>query len=292
MDPARAAVRRVTPAIDRRQPAVVGRHARLELVFACRAGRTVLADAYAEPPFHIGRCFPDGAGLHMILASSAPGVFGGDHLRQTVRVQQGAHVRLTSQSALQAHPTPNGAGAILRSTYQVDEDASLQCHWDPVIPFAGARLEQTIDIDLAESASLFWSDAFMSGRHARGERWRFAMLAHELRLLRAGSLEYLERYCIAPDGREIARRWVAADASYFGTAVASGRAARAACAGRIHAEFAGIDGLRAAADELDRELLVIRLMASDAIAFHRARTHVRDILSGRRFDAALSVATL
>src|SRR3981081_3974478 len=92
---------------DQRTASAVGRHARLELTFAYRMGRTVLREAYAEPPFRVGRCFPEGRDLHMIVAASAPGVFGGDCLQQTIRVERGARVRLTSQSALQVHPTPD-----------------------------------------------------------------------------------------------------------------------------------------------------------------------------------------
>jgi urease accessory protein UreH len=117
VDRARAAVRPLSGPGDHRAIGAVGRHARLDLVFVRRAGRTVLADAYAEPPFRVGRCFAEGEGLHLILASTAPGVFGGDSLHQSIRVGRGARVRLTSQSAMQVHPSPDGARAILASSY-------------------------------------------------------------------------------------------------------------------------------------------------------------------------------
>ena len=178
---------------------VVGRHARLDLTFLYRHGRTVLAEAYAEPPFRVGRWFAQGDDLHMILTSSAPGAFGHDHLRQIVRVGRGAHVRLTSQSALQVHPSPDGATTHLHSSYDVADGAHLHCHWRPLIPFAGARLEQRIEVKIAGGGYLYWSDALMSGRHAHGERWTFASLAHEIAVSRDGSLEYLERYRVQPN---------------------------------------------------------------------------------------------
>ena len=70
---------------DARSPSVVGRHARLDLTFLYRDGRTVLARAYAEPPFRVGQWFAEGDGVHMILTSPAPGTFGHDHLKQIVR---------------------------------------------------------------------------------------------------------------------------------------------------------------------------------------------------------------
>lgn len=257
----------------------MGRHARLELVFACRAGRTVLADAYAEPPFRVGRSFPDGAGLHMILAASAPGIFGGDMFRQSIRLEPGARVRLTSQSALQVHPASDRSGAQLLSVYHVEDDAELQCQWDPVIPFAGARLQQRVEIRIAERGSVRWSDACMNGRQARGECWMFAELAHELAIWRAGSLEYLERYRLAPEQGALSRAWVAGGASYFGTVVASGRAVDAGIARRLQAELAALGGVNAAADALDPRLLLVRLMADAGVPFHEARARCLALLN-------------
>lgn len=260
----------MTPAADRRDAGDVGRHARLDLVFGCRAGRTVLIDAYAEPPFRVGRCFTEGAGLHLIMASSAPGIFAGDSFRQSIRVERGARLRLTSQSALQVHPNA-GPTARMVSTYHVQDDAELRCEWDPVIPFAGARLDQRVEICLDGRGHLYWSDAFMNGRQARGERWMFLELAHELKVWRAGLLEYLERYRIAPRERRLSRRWGAGEACYFGTIISSGSDAPSDTVERLHAELAAIDGVRAAADALDRRLLIVRLMADAGVPFREAR---------------------
>ena len=259
---------------DRRLATTVGRHARLELRFARRNGRTVLAEAYAEPPLRVGRCFREGEGLHLILASSAPGVFGGDCFEQSIRLERGASVRLTSQSALQVHPGADGGVARLLSTYHIEQDARLQCQWKPVIPFADARIDQRIGIDLAESGILYWSDALMSGRRARGEQWKFATLAHELAVSRAGSLEYLERYRVEPSEADVSRSWVGADASYLGTTLVTGRQVDVDAVERLHEELGALGGVRAAVDGLDRRFLLVRLLASSGPRFHEARTQV------------------
>ena len=90
--------------VDSRAASEIGRVARLDLVFACRRGRTVLAHAYAEPPFRVGRLLDAGPVAQMILVWSGPGVFAGDRLEQRVRVERGARVLLVSQAALQLHP--------------------------------------------------------------------------------------------------------------------------------------------------------------------------------------------
>jgi urease accessory protein len=267
----------VSGPIDRRRAAVVGRHARLELVFMVKAGRTVLAHAYAEPPLRVGRGFPEGPGrnaLHVILASSAPGIFGGDVFEQKITLESGARVRLTSQSALQVHPGPDGGTARLRSRYEIGADAELRCQWDPLIPFSASRLEQQTEIQLQQTARLFWSDAFMSGRAGRGERWQFHCLRSGLRVSRGTTLEYLERFRIVPEEHRLRARWVAGEACYFGSALLSGYQFEADRAERLHAHFAAVPGLRAAADSLSENLLLVRLAATAGPCFHEARRRI------------------
>jgi urease accessory protein UreH len=163
----------------------------------------------------------------------------------------------------------------------VEDEATLTCHWDPLIPFSGSALDQRITVRLAPTAVLYWSDAFMSGRQGKGERWEFSSLAHELRVSRGGVLEYLERYRIEPGGRSAARPWVAADAAYFGTALVSGPAAAPALAEQLHHELAAAPGVTGSADVLGEHLLLVRLMGTQGPAFHAARLRGLSALSPR-----------
>jgi urease accessory protein UreH len=285
VDSARAALRAADPRVtgeltlfaaradrrDERPRSLVGRHARLDLTFLYRHGRTVLAQAYAEPPFRVGCSFAEGEGLHVILASSAPGTFGHDCLQQIVHVGCGAIVRLTSQSATQVHPSPDGATAHLQSSYHVEDGAHLHCDWHPLIPFADARIDQRIDVKIAGGGCLYWSDALMSGRQAGGERWKFASLAHEIAVARDGRLEYLERYRIQPTDVDVSRPWVAGDATYLGTTLITGRPIDPGVAECIHTELGRLAGVQAAADRLDDRVLLVRLMSASGPAFHEAR---------------------
>jgi len=260
-----------TIAHDSRLPADVGRSARLELVFGVRNGRTVLVDSYAEPPLRVGRCFENGRGIHLILASSAPGIFGGDTFRQAVRLEPGAVVTLTSQSATQLHPAQSGAAAVIDSRYDVADGAELTCNWDPLIPFAGACIEQRIDIRVADTGRLSWNDAMMGGRAGRGERWQFRVFDHQLRLFRSGTLSYLERYRLDPSAACLSHPWSAADASYVGTLLRAGHGDSRAVAELLHTTLAGLEEVRGSADVLDRDLLLVRIAAAGGVAFRRAR---------------------
>jgi urease accessory protein UreH len=253
----------------------VGRHSRLDVVFAYRRGRTVIAHAYAEPPFRVGACFAEGSGVHVILASSAPGTFGGDVWQQSIRVDRGARVRLTSQSALQVHPAADEVPARWSASYTVAEDAQLDCHWDPVIPFPRARLAARFDVDVAAGGTLHWSDALMCGRQGRGEAWLFTELAHELRVSIGGTLKYLERYRLCPGERRLSHPWIASGASYFGTIVEWGDRRAVTSIEALQSELRGCRGVRAAASELEPGLWLARLMAETGPPFHELRDAVR-----------------
>src|SRR5262249_7379963 len=163
-------------------------------------------------------------------------------------LEEGASLRLTSQSSLQVHPATKGAAASIDTTCVVANGARLECHWDPVIPFPDSRLDERVTVQLAPGASLYWSDAVMSGRQARGERWTFAALARELRIVRGNALEYLERYRIEPGAHSPEAAWVAGEANYLGTAIISGAPAADLHVDALQVRLAGIENVRAAVD--------------------------------------------
>jgi urease accessory protein len=269
VDRARAALLPLT--VDSRELRHIGRRARLELAFERRRGRTVLTRSFAEPPLRVGRCLDDGDGIHLILAMSAPGIFGGDWFDQTIHVGDGARLRLTSQSAMQAHAAVEPDTARVHARYFVGDDAQLVCRWHPLIPFAGSRLEQRIDIQLARGAEVSWSDALLTGRVARDERWRFEALSHELRVTRLGALEYMERYDLRPAERDPSHPWAAGSASAFGTTFSSGRPVPPDTAERLYRTLSEIPGLRAAADALGERFLLARLIGEVLPSFHDGR---------------------
>jgi urease accessory protein len=270
---------------DSRPPSAVGRAARLELAFEPRNGRTVLAHAYAEPPFRIGRAFDIDGAAYLIVVCSGPGVFGGDTLRQSIHVGRGARVVLTSQTALQVHPSSAGCRdpAILESIYSVEEDGELHCHWDPVIPFAGARLEQRVDIRIDDGSRLYWADAVMAGRVSRGEAWQFESLSHELGLRVGGSLQYLERYAVRPRERAVDRQWVAGGVRYLATSLVRHPDATGELAEAWQRNLATDDRLRLGIDLVAPKLVAARMAAFDGAPFGRLRASYRALALGHIF---------
>ena len=156
------------PLPDCRPPQSIGRSARLELRFERRGARTVLAHAYAEPPFRVGGAFDlDGAARHP--RHLGPRIFGGDSLRQSVHVGPGARSPIAIGAADPSRASrPSCPPALLHHHYCVDEDAELLCQWDPVIR-SPARVWTSGSTSSSRRAAVCWTDALMAGRVSRGK---------------------------------------------------------------------------------------------------------------------------
>ena len=263
---------------DRRATSTVGRHARLELAFERRGGRTVLAHNYAEPPFRVARTFDLEGAAYAIVVCAGPGVFGGDALTTAVHVGGGARVVLASQAALQAHPSRllSDAPSLLRHSYSVENDGELHCQWDPLIPFAGARVDQRFDIQLGASGRLYWSDALIAGRVSRGEAWQFTSLAHELSLAVGGRLAYLERYAIAPRDGAIGRAWIGASCTHFATSLTCHPAVTRETVEQLQARLGATTEVAAAVDLVAPSLAVARIMTANGASFGTIRASYRE----------------
>lgn len=270
---------------DSRGASAIGRTARLELVFERRGARTAIAHAYAEPPFRIGRSFDIDGAAYVILVCSGPGIFAGDALQLSIHVGAGARVALTSQSALQVHPSAAASPAVIRHHYLVDQGGELHAHWDPVIPFADARLDQRFDLQIGETSRLYWSDALMSGRVSRSETWRFDSLAHELRLRVGTTLEYLERYTLVPRERAIPHPWVAGGTHYAATTLVHHEQSTADTAESLQRAIEGAadQTVQVGVDLVEPRLLVGRLLGSSGAPFSVARASYRELVLGSIF---------
>ena len=173
----------------------VGRRARMDLTFAQQNGQTVLRHAYCEIPFKVTRILSSRQPAHVILMQCSAGLFGGDELECSIRVESGAQVLVTQQSATKVHPSA-GRPAIQRNHIVVEAGGELRLYLEPVIPFEESVLRQTTSIDVQPGGRLMFWEGFMAGRVGHGERWRFGELASETQLRLSGRLAYLDRFVL------------------------------------------------------------------------------------------------
>ena len=192
-----------------------------------------------------------------------PGLFGGDDLECSIRVERGARVVVTQQSATKIHPSEDRPAKQNNHVF-VETGAELQLYLEPVIPFAHSSLRQTTRIDVQPGGRLMFWEGFMAGRVGRGERWRFRELSSESQLRSNNRLVHLDRFVLLPSGFE---RWACAigDCSYVGTGLYVGEQALT-FATMLHQALpeAGID-------TPDADLAVARVVSMTGPDFHRCR---------------------
>jgi urease accessory protein len=197
-----------------------------------------------------------------MLMHCTAGIFGGDNLDCSIRVEPGARVRITQQSATKIHPS-QGRLARQNSHIVVESGAELQLFLEPVIPFAESSLSQTTRIDVQPGGRLTFWEAFMAGRVGRGERWRFSELASETSLYSDSILSYLDRFQLSK-GFECSP-WAMGDCAHVGTGLYVGPHAQR-LASLLHQSMpqAGMDTPAA-------DLAVVRVVSVSGPDFHRCR---------------------
>ena len=234
----------------------------MDLTFAGRDGRTVLHNAYCETPFKITRVLNGRPPIaHLILMHSTAGVFGGDELECSIRVERGSRVLITQQSATKIHPS-GGRPAIQRNHVVVEAGGELHLYLEPLIPFADSILRQTTRIDVEAGGRLMFLEAFMAGRIGRGERWQFQELALETQLFWDSRLVYLDRFRL---NGLVDSPWTMADCNYLATGL---------CVGEHASSFARMLRQKLPEAGIDApvpEVAVTRIVSAAGPDFHRYR---------------------
>jgi urease accessory protein len=200
-----------------------------ELAFTRALGRTVLAKALSRSPLKLLAPQNHGHAAWVFAASFGGGLVGGDRLSLSARIGAGAAALLGTQASTKVYRSPLGGAQRLHA--EVGEGGLLVSIPDPVVCFAGSRYEQTIEIALAEDASLVLVDFLSGGRSARGERWAFDRYASRTRITRGGRLSLLDSVLLDPAHGDLLERMGRFDA--LATLVLLGPVARPASEARL-----------------------------------------------------------
>ena len=177
----------------------VGRAGRLQLQYAQRDGRTIIATSHCTSPWHLlpPIYLDDTGAAYTLLVNPSGGLVGGDRLSVEMTVDEKAHVLISAPSANRVYRSEGDVSA-QDIELAVGPGAILEWLPEQTIPFAGSRFRQTIHATLAPGAMILLWDAIASGRIARGERWAFATLENEIRITTASGSALLERYALDP----------------------------------------------------------------------------------------------
>ncbi len=200
------------PSKDSVSSAMPGVNSRLSILFdrPCGDSQTRMRLLHQEMPQRVVRAFASDDGMAVThLHNLSGGVLGGDQLRLQVTVEPHAQAQLTTTGSTRIYRHRPGRDASQQSEITVATGGLLEYLPDSLIPYAGARYQQQIHIDLDEDAGLFYWEVIAPGREAAGEIFAYERLGIGLDLCAMGEPIALERMELEPALRPLTSslRW-------------------------------------------------------------------------------------
>ncbi len=162
---------------------------RIALSVGAQGGQSRRSRVYEEGSLRVR--FPNAEGLEAVIVNTAGGIAGGD--RFEIALSLGADASLVAGSAAAEKVyRSDGADAAVAVKLAVGSGARLSWLPQETILFDRARLSRSIDVELAEDASLVLAEAIVFGRAAMGETVVSGHLIDRWRVRRGGKLVFAE----------------------------------------------------------------------------------------------------
>ena len=203
-----------------------------------------------------------GAVPEVVLVNTSGGVTGGDRIDWRLAVDDGAALVATTQAAERIYRSAGGAGRI-DTRLALGHGAALDWLPQETILFEGARLERTLEVDMASDARLLAIETVVLGRQAMGERVTAGLVSDQWRIRRDGRLVHAEAAFAEGD---LAAATAGPATLRGGRAFATLALAAPGAADRIDAARALLAGSPAveAAATAKPDLLLVRFVAAEA----------------------------
>ncbi len=244
------------------------------LATSVRDGHTRLATLYQDGCAKIRLPHTHDQSLQAVLINTAGGLTGGDDIAWQADAAPNSRLVLTTQACERIY---RSTGADARVRICLGAAANARIDWLPqeTILFEGSRLDRSLDIHLAEGATLCAVEAVLLGRQAMGEAAPTARFSDSWRVRRNGRLIHAEATRLSADPRERENRSLLDGALAFATVL-----------------YVGVDAPQRLAGVRDRlgttseagasvigERLIVRVLAPSGLALRRIITPIIASLS-------------
>lgn len=203
----------------------VGKAGALQLGFARRGERTILADLSSRAPYlaqralHCDEALPDMAWLYVVTTSGC--ILQGDRMALTVTVGEGARAHVTTQSATKIHAMDANC-ALASQAITLAPRAYLEYLPDPLLPHRHARFASDTRIVVDASATLLAGEIVQSGRkhHRADEAFGATLVSLATQAVRPdGTLLFAEKLVIEPARHDVRQTGVMGDFDVFANVI-------------------------------------------------------------------------
>ncbi|OYU91452.1 MAG: urease accessory protein ureD [Bradyrhizobiaceae bacterium PARB1] len=154
-------------------------------------GRTRRRQLHESGSLRVRFPSPEDDGLTAMFVNTAGGAAGGDRFDIDITAGEGTRLTLSTAAAEKIYRS-HGPAAEINISLRAEAGAHLSWLPQETILFDQARTERSIDIDLADSASLVLCEIVVFGRTAMGEAMRSGSFIDRWRLRRGGRLVFAE----------------------------------------------------------------------------------------------------
>lgn len=212
-----------------------------------------------------------------VLINTSGGVTGGDAIEVAVNAGAGTQLSITTQAAERIYRTHDGTTGRVANRATVGVGARLNWLPQETILFDRARLERSLEIDIAADAQLLLCETLVFGRAAMGEQVQDLYLKDCITVTRENAPLYRDGIRLIGNARNMMAR--AAIGGGFGVVatlvyVAPDAAAKYAPVCALLPTSAGVS-LR------NNGVLVLRALAEDSLSLRRFMIPVLELLSGQ-----------
>lgn len=171
----------------------------LDVTLGVRGGRTGVVSRFVKAPMQLTRPLyidpSDPGEAFLYIRTTGGGLAQNDRIRQVLRLEPGARATVTTQAGTPVHRMDAGMASQWVSLHVAD---GAVCEYLPgqTILFAGSRLLQTTDVDVAPGGTVLAAEVMLTGRLARGEVNGFDTLAQRFRVTRNGRPLLSDTLCV------------------------------------------------------------------------------------------------
>ncbi len=180
--------------MQNKSPTIAPWQGSLNLRYIAKGGQTQVDYAEAKAPFKVQRPFyPEGdAVCHSVILHTAGGMVSGDRLSLDLHLASGSHALVTTAAASKIY---RSKGETAHQTIRIKVEEGARLEWLPqeAIAFHGADYHQTVQIELAPTASVMFWDVMRFGRSASGEKFLQGQVRSQTEVWQAGKPLWIDR---------------------------------------------------------------------------------------------------
>ncbi len=172
-------------------------------------GRTRRRQLHESGSLRVRFPSPEDDGLTAMFVNTAGGAAGGDRFDIDIAAGEGTRLTMSTAAAEKVYRS-HGPAAEINISLRAEAGAHLSWLPQETILFDQARTTRSIDIDLADTASLVLCEIVVFGRTAMGEAMRSGSFIDRWRLRRGGRLVFAENVRLDGDiGAKLAKPAIA-----------------------------------------------------------------------------------